>query len=82
MKNDKLHLLEVERNGEGSTLAYLSPTDKDGTAKSGYRLAGPKAWGGSRSLAKLKVSSSDLVAYIKQYAPEVLKELRKESKDE
>jgi hypothetical protein len=70
-----LHILDLEQNAEGSKLAYLSPADEDGKPQSGYRIAGPKAWGGSRNLARLKITSSDLVTYIKQYAPEVAEEL-------
>lgn len=75
-----LHILEIEQNAEGGKLAYLSPADKNGDAQSGYRIAGPKAWGGSKNLARLKVSSDDLVTYIKQYAPEVLEKLLATSK--
>lgn len=78
MKN-KLYILEIEQNAEGSKLAYLSPTDKDGKMKSGFRIAGPKAWGGSRTLAKLKLDSNDLLRFMNNYAPEVLKELKKEA---
>ncbi len=65
------HILEVEINAEGNKLAYLSPVDENGNPKSGYRIAGPKAWGGSKNIARLKISSDDLVTYIKIYAPEV-----------
>ena len=71
MSEDKLHLLDVCRNAEGSILAYLSPLDDDGEEKSGYRIAGPKAWGGSKSLAKLKISTHDLAVYVNKYAPDV-----------
>jgi hypothetical protein len=67
-----LHVLEIEQNAEGSKLAYLSPANDKGEPQSGYRIAGPKAWGGSKNLARLKISSDDLATYIKQYAPEVL----------
>lgn len=70
-----LFILEVEQNAEGSKLAYLSPADENGNPKSGYRIAGPKAWGGSSNLARLKVGSDDLITFIKDYAPGVLKEL-------
>jgi len=70
-----LHMLEIEVNAEGNKLAYLSPTNEKGETQSGYRLAGPKAWGGSKNIARLKVSTSDIVRYIKEYAPDVLTEL-------
>ena len=66
-----LYLLEIEQNAEGSKLAYLSK-DGDGC---GFRIAGPKAWGGSRSLAKLKISTDDFVRFIESYAPDVLEAL-------
>ena len=62
-----IHILDIEVNAEGSKLAYLSP---EGDAN-GYRIAGPKAWGGSKSIASLKVSDEDLISYIKAYAPKV-----------
>lgn len=71
MSEDKLHLFEICRNAEGHLLAYLSPLDEEGREKSGYRIAGPKAWGGSKSLAKIKISTSDLAVYVNQYAPDV-----------
>jgi hypothetical protein len=64
MKN---YILEVERNAEGAALAYMSAEG----AGSGYRIAGPKAWGGSRNLATLKVRGDDLVSFIIDCAPEV-----------
>lgn len=67
-----LHILEIEQNAEGSKLAYLSPADENGHAQSGYRIAGPKAWGSSHNLARLKLSTNDLVTYIKKYAPDVM----------
>lgn len=71
MSKEKLHLLEVEVNDEGNQLAYLYPLDEDGDTDCGYRIAGPKAWGGSRSLAKLKITDSDLATYINMYAPHI-----------
>ena len=76
-----MHILEVAQNAEGNKLAYLSPAGSNGEPLSGYRIAGPKAWGGSKNLARLKIDSDDLAHYIKQYAPEVLKMLT-ESADE
>jgi hypothetical protein len=70
-----LHILEIEGNAEGDNLAYLSPADENGESSSGYRIAGPKAWGGSRNIARLKISSDDLIRYIKQYAPDVMEAL-------
>jgi len=67
-----IHILDVERNAEGDVLACMG---KEGDGCS-YRIAGPKAWGGSRNIATLKISESDLVAYIKDYAPEVHEKLK------
>lgn len=75
-----LHILEIEQNAEGNKLAYLSPADENGDPKSGYRIAGPKAWGGSRNLAKLKVGSDDLTHYIKKYAPEIMEKLNEDKR--
>ncbi len=61
-------VLDIEINAEGSKLAYLS---RDG-AGCGFRIAGPKAWGGSRNIAKLKFSEDDLICFIKGYAPEII----------
>ena len=61
-------ILDIEVNAEGAKLAILK---KIGEA-SGYRLAGPKAWGGSRNIATLKFKASDLVTFIKVYAPEII----------
>jgi len=69
------HILDIEINAEGQKLAILSPTDESGDVQSGYRIAGPKAWGGSRNIARLKISTNDLARYIKEYAPDVAAEL-------
>lgn len=66
-----LHILEIEINAEGEELAILSPINCNGEPSSGYRIAGPKAWGGSRNIAKLKVSDDTLISYILDYAPKV-----------
>ena len=71
------HRFQIERNAEGSKLAYLSPVDEDNKTQSGFRIAGPKAWGGSRTLAEIDLSTNDIVRYIKQYAPDVMNELIK-----
>jgi hypothetical protein len=71
------HLLEIHRNAENSTLAYLSPLDENEELGSGcYRIAGPKAWGGSKLITKIKIDSSDIVRYIKGYAPDILEKLK------
>ena len=64
-------ILEIEQNAEGYKLAYLS---KEGS-NSGFRIAGPKAWGGSKNLATLKISEADLIGFIKQYTPELIAQI-------
>lgn len=69
-------ILEIEQNAEGSKLAILSPVDKDGNPDSGYRIAGPKAWGGSHNIARLPLTTDDLVSFIKGYVPEMIDQLK------
>jgi len=70
-----IHYLQIEQNAEGSKLAIMSPIDESGETPIGFRIAGPKAWGGSRTLADIEISTDDLATYIKEYAPDVLKQL-------
>ena len=72
-----MHILDIEINAEGNKLAILSPANENGEPECGYRIAGPKAWGGSRNLARLKISDDDLIAYINEYAPEIKDKLNK-----
>ena len=67
-------ILDIEVNAEGNKLAILTKIGDEG---SGYRLAGPKAWGGSRNIATLKFKASDLVRFITDYAPEIISMLNK-----
>lgn len=76
----KLHMLEVEINSEGDKLVYLHPLDDKGETNGGRRIAGPKAWGGSRNIARLNVSSEELVRYIKDHAPDVVEALKIDNK--
>lgn len=66
-----IYELEVCKNAEGGTLAYMS---KKGSG-SGYRIAGPKAWGGSRTIVKIDISQRDMLAFIRGCAPEIVEEL-------
>lgn len=61
-------ILEIERNAEGAILAYLS---KEG-AGGGRRITGPKAWGGSKNIAHLKIKEEDIVKFIKSDAPDII----------
>jgi hypothetical protein len=68
-------ILDVSKNAEGGTLAILSTLDKKGDRYDGFRIAGPKAWGGSNNIASLKLTTDDLIDFIKGYTPEIIKEL-------
>ncbi len=70
--SDEKHRFEIEINAEGSKLAFLSPIDKDGNIENGYRIAGPKAWGGSKNLATIDIFTSDIISYIRMHAPEII----------
>ena len=67
-----IHHLQIRQNAEGSKLAIMSPIDDGGKASSGFRIAGPKAWGGSEMLADIKISTDDFVRYFKEYEPDAL----------
>lgn len=69
-----IHILQVGRNKEGHTLAYLNPKDGD----FGLRIAGPKAWGGFDEYTSLEISDESLIRYIKEYAPNIIPHLAKE----
>jgi len=74
------HRIEICKNGEYSKLAYMAPVNEDGEIDSGYRIAGPKGWGGTSTIATIDISEENLIKYIKEYAPNVLKELRSRKK--
>ena len=67
-----LLVLEVEKNAEGNVLAYLGKED-DGCC---YRIAGPKAWGGSRNIATLKIRAADMITFINEFMPELIPHLK------
>ena len=68
---------KIEVNAEGSKLAYLSKKD-DGSA---FRIAGPKAWGGSKNLATIEFDDEDLTRFIVDYVPELVPMLVKALKE-
>ena len=70
-----IHYLQIELNAEGNKLAHISPLDENGETTGGFRIAGPKAWGGSKTLADIKISTDDFVQYINEYAPDILEKL-------
>ena len=60
------HTLQIHMNAEGDKLCLANPSNDD---SSSYRIAGPKAWGGSSLIEDIEIRESDLVTYIKEYAP-------------
>lgn len=60
------HIFEIRVNAEGDKLCLANPSNDDSGA---YRIAGPKAWGGSSLIEDIEIRESDLVTYIKEYAP-------------
>ncbi len=62
--------LEIVKNGEGHVTAILS---REGDS-CGYRIAGPKLWGGHTRIATLSISHNDMEIFIREYAPELGKE--------
>jgi len=63
MKDTKIKM-EVIGGAEGPCLCIM---DDDG----GYRLAGPKAWGGGTVLYSFEVCPKELMKELLIYAPEV-----------
>jgi hypothetical protein len=67
------HRIEISINAEGRKLAIMSPINDEGiAADGGYRIAGPKAWGGSKVIASIDINEKDLYEYIKAYTPDLL----------
>ena len=64
----KSHKFEIHRNAEGDKLAYISVVGDN----CGWRIAGPKAWGGSKCLAGIEFTDKDLVDYICKYAKHLI----------
>lgn len=60
------HIFEIRINAEGDKLCLANPSNDDSGA---YRIAGPKAWGGSSLVEDIEIRESNLVTYIKDYAP-------------
>ncbi len=51
--------IEMDRNAEGSTLMSFM------TESSGYRVAGPKAWGGATRLGMVKSDPNEILKGLK-----------------
>lgn len=60
------HTFEIRLNAGGDKLCLANPSNDDSCA---YRIAGTKAWGGSTLIEDIEIKESDLVTYIKDYAP-------------
>ena len=65
-------ILEIDKNAEGDVLACIG--EEGGTGC--YRIAGPKAWGGSTNLHSLRISPKNMVEFIHQCCPEIHAELK------
>jgi len=61
----EIYEFEIARNAEGGILATAGIKGAD----TSYRIAGPKAWGGSSKIAKIDISQHDLVEFVLCYAP-------------
>lgn len=73
----EIYEFEIHRNAEGGILAYCSPVG----GSVGYRIAGPKAWGGSKELAAIEIRQDDLVEFVMSYAPQALAEILRRAKE-
>lgn len=72
----KKHQLDIDVNGERNTLAILSPIKSNGDIDSGYRFAGPKAWGGYSNYASYTITETPLVNFVRQYCENVVEALK------
>lgn len=61
----EIYEFELSKNAEGGILATAGVKGDD----SAYRIAGPKAWGGSSTIGKVDISQRDLVEFVLCYAP-------------
>jgi len=69
------HYLQIKQNPAGGKLAIMWPLDDEGKLSSGFRIAGQRAWGRSKTIAEMEISTDDLTQYITEYAPDVLEKL-------
>lgn len=76
----KKHIIEVDVNGERSSLSVFSPLKSNGEADSGYRIAGPKAWGGYSNFTSFKITETPLVNFVKKHATDIAEALKSGSR--
>lgn len=60
-------IFEIGVNAEGDQLCVANVEGDD----CGYRISGPKAWGGMRTTAKLRISQPDMLRFITECCPEL-----------
>lgn len=64
MPNKKTLIIDVTNGVEGPCLCI-------GNGETGFRLAGPKPWGGGQAIHKFVVGPAELLKQLRRYAPEV-----------
>jgi len=69
--SNEIYEFEISRNREGDLLATAGVKGDS----SSYRIAGPKAWGGSSRVASIEITQRDMVEFIRCYAPGALADL-------
>lgn len=72
----KKHQIDIDINGERNSLAILSPIKTNGDIDSGYRFAGPKAWGGYSNYASHTITETPLVNFIRKHCDNVIEALK------
>lgn len=71
----KTHTLEILRNAEGGKLAYINGNTRN---ECGFRIAGPKGWGGTSKITGIEMDDSALIHYVTSrcYGHDLAKQLR------
>lgn len=73
----KYHQFDIDVNAERNALIVAVPLKKNKeVGDCGYRIAGPKAWGGYSNIARFHITETPLVNFVKKYAPDVLEALK------
>jgi len=76
-------VIDVVEGCEGNSLSIGNENDKG--SGTGRRIAGPKPWGGGRTIDKFEIDASDVKSILKEafyVYPEQIKEVCKEFLDE